>query len=163
MLTPKQRQFIESYVRHGNAQVAAVEAGYSRGRARQAAHEILRNVEVAAEIEKRQTKASLTELTKSSKDITDEYVLGLIVKQISAIEEHGLGAWQVQGLAKFIEMLAKSRGMFTDKVEVDLGSNIMEKLLEGRQRARLEVKEEVLEPEQPKALPEGSDDNGTVN
>ncbi len=54
-LTPKQRQFVDSYVRHGNAQVAAVEAGYSRDRARQAAHEILKNEQVAAEIEKRQT------------------------------------------------------------------------------------------------------------
>jgi terminase small subunit-like protein len=131
-LTPKQRQFVDSYLRHGNASVAAVEAGYSRERARQAAHEILKNEKVAAEIEKRQTKASLTEITKSSKDINDEYVLGLIVKQISAIEEHGLGGWQVQGLAKFIEMLARYRGMFTEKIEVDLGGNIMQKLLEGR-------------------------------
>jgi|SRR5579864_1236226 len=136
-LTPKQRQFVDSYVRHGNAQVAAVEAGYSRARARQASHEILKNEEVCAEIEKRQTTASLAEVTKSSKDITDEYVLGLIVKQISAIEAHGYGGWQVQGLAKFIEMLGRYRGMFTEKVEVDLGSNIMEKLLERRQRARL--------------------------
>jgi hypothetical protein len=131
-LTPKQRPFVDSYLRHGNASVAAVEAGYSRERARQAAHEILKNEKVAAEIEKRQTKASLTEITKSSKDINDEYVLGLIVKQISAIEEHGLGGWQVQGLAKFIEMLARYRGMFTEKIEVDLGGNIMQKLLEGR-------------------------------
>lgn len=152
-LTPRQRQFVDSYVRHGNAQVAAVEAGYSRDRARQAAHELLSNQEVTAEIEKRQTKASLTELTKTSKDITDEYVLGLIVKQISAIEDHGLGGWQVQGLAKFIEMLARYRGMFTEKFEIDLGSGIMEKLLEGRQRAR-------LEPETAKTLPEGNDDDG---
>jgi hypothetical protein len=145
-LTPKQRQFVDSYLRHGNASVAAVEAGYSRERARQAGHEILKNEKVAAEIEKRQTKASLTEIT-TSKDINDEYVLGLIVKQISAIEAHGYGGWQVQGLAKFIEMLARYRGMFTEKIEVDLGGNIMQKLLEGRQRAR-------LEPE--KALPEGN-------
>ena len=153
-LTPKQRQFVDSYVRHGNGQVAAVEAGYSRTRARQAAHEILKNDEVCNEIEKRQTKASLADLTKSSKDITDDYVLGLIVKQIAAIKAHGLGGWQVQGLAKFIEMLARYRGMFTDKIEVDVGSSIMEKLLEGRQRARLDVAE-------PKALAEA--DNGTGN
>jgi hypothetical protein len=154
-LTPRQRQFIDSYIRHGNGQVAAVEAGYSRDRARQAAHELLSNEAVTSEIERRQTKASLADLTKGSKDITDDYVLGLIVKQISAIEEHGYGSWQVQGLARFIEMLGRYRGMFTEKLQVDLGSNIMEKLLEGRQRAR-------LEPEAPKSLPEGVDP-GPIN
>ena len=152
-LMPKQRLFVDSYVRHGNGQVAAVEAGYSRDRARQAAHEIRKNPEVVAEIERRQTKASLADLTKSPKDIDEAYILGLIIKQMSAIEEHGMGGWQVTGLAKFIEMLARYRGMFHDKVEVDVGQNIMEKLLEGRQRARLEVT-------QPKEL---EAENGTGN
>src|SRR6266496_719603 len=124
-LTPRQRQFIDSYIRHGNGQVAAVEAGYSRNRARQVSHELLSNEVVTSEIERRQTKASLADLTKGSKDITDDYVLGLIVKQISAIEEYGYGGWQVQGLARFIEMLGRYRGMFVEKVQVDLGSNIM--------------------------------------
>jgi len=138
-LTPKQRQFVNSYVRHGNGQVAAVEAGYSRERARQAAHELLKNEEVCQAIERRQIKPSLAAVVKESKDITPAYVEGLILHFIEEIEKMGLGGWQVQGLAKFIEMLAKSRGMFVDKLEVDLGSNIMEKLLEGRQRARLDL------------------------
>src|SRR5215469_8288148 len=61
-LTPKQRQFVDSYVRHGNAQVAAVEAGYARDRARQAAHEILKNEKVTAEIERRQLRLAVTAL-----------------------------------------------------------------------------------------------------
>jgi hypothetical protein len=153
-LTPKQREFVDNYVRHGNGQAAAVAAGYSRSRARQAAHALLSNDKIQAEIEKRQMKPSLAAVVKGSKDITPEYIEGLILHFIEEIETHGLGAWQVTGLAKFIEMLAKSRGMFTDKIEVDLGKNIMEKLLEGRQRAR-------LEPEEVKALSEGND--GTRN
>lgn len=90
-LTPKQRQFVDSYLRHVNGQVAAVDAGYSRARARQAAHEILSNDEVCAEIEKRQMKPSLAAVVKSSKDITPEYFDGTILRIIEEIEKHGLG------------------------------------------------------------------------
>jgi len=140
-LTLRQYKFVESYVRHGNGQVAANEAGYSRDRARQAADELLKNPAVRAEIEKRQTKPSLAAVVKSSKDITPEYFDGLILRILEGIEQHGLGNWQVTGLAKFVEMLGRRKGFFTEKVEVDLGENIMQALLEGRQRARLEAKE----------------------
>ena len=112
-LTPRQRQFVESMVRHGNAQAAACEAGYSRTRAKQAAHELLKNPEVCQAIERRQIKPSLAAVVKESKDITPAYVEGLILHFIEEIEKTGLGSWQATSLAKFIEMLAKTRGMFT--------------------------------------------------
>ena len=140
-LTVRQYRFVDSYLRHGNATVAAVEAGYSRDRARQAADELLKNPAVRAEIEKRQTKPSLAAVVKSSKDITPEYFDGTILRIIEEIEKHGLGSWQITGLAKFVEMLGRRKGFFQEKIEVDLGENIMQALLEGRQRARLETKE----------------------
>ena len=66
-----------------NGEIAAISAGYSKTRARQAAHECLKNEEVCALIEKRQTPA-LGKL--DSADITDAYVLNGISGLIGRIE-----------------------------------------------------------------------------
>jgi hypothetical protein len=87
-LTPRQRAFVEKFVANGcNAQLAAISAGCSKARARQAAHECLKNEEVQALIEKRQASA----LNKpETANITDAYVLGGIRGLITRIEPYVL-------------------------------------------------------------------------
>lgn len=41
-----------------------------------------------------------------------------------------------------MEMLGRRKGFFQERVEVDMGQNMVQILLGGRQRARLEAKEE---------------------
>jgi hypothetical protein len=106
-LTPRQRAFAEKFVANGcNAQLAAISAGYSKARARQAAHECLKNEEVQALIEKRQASA-LNKLETAN--ITDAYVLGGIRGLITRMESYGLGAWQAAALTRLWEMFGHER------------------------------------------------------
>ena len=58
MLTEMQRRFIEAYRASGDAPKAAVEAGYSPGRARRQAGELLRKPEIALALEASRTRAA---------------------------------------------------------------------------------------------------------
>lgn len=49
-LTPRQAAFAQAYARHGVAERAALEAGYSERTARGGAHRLLANVGIAAEV-----------------------------------------------------------------------------------------------------------------
>lgn len=57
-LTPKQRAFVNAYARLRVGKAAAIEAGYSAKTATEKAHELLRQPEIAAEVEKLQVKAA---------------------------------------------------------------------------------------------------------
>ena len=51
-MTPKQRRFIEEYLKDLNATQAAIRAGYAESSAYQRGHELVRNSEDKAEIER---------------------------------------------------------------------------------------------------------------
>jgi Terminase small subunit len=131
-LTPRQRAFAEKFVANGcNGEIAAISAGYSKTRARQAAHECLKNEEVQALIERRQTPV-LTKLETANVD--DAFVLNGICALISRIETYGLGGWQAAALTKCYELLGRYRELFTERLELCVDDKIIERLEAARRR-----------------------------
>lgn len=101
-LTPKRIRFIQEYQKDFNATQAAERAGYSKNTAYQIGHNLLKDVDVAREIE-----------TKSKEAAEDAQVtVDWIVKQLKVLhataknENVKLGA---------IEFLGKWQGMLKDK------------------------------------------------
>ncbi|MFC4729104.1 terminase small subunit [Coralloluteibacterium thermophilus] len=63
-LTPKQARFVSEYLKDQNATQAAIRAGYSRGTAKQQGSRLLTNADVAAAVEKGQSRvAAKAEMT----------------------------------------------------------------------------------------------------
>lgn len=52
-LTPKQRKFVDEFVRHRDAAMAAVKAGYSKRNPAQSGYQLLNNPKVASVVEQR--------------------------------------------------------------------------------------------------------------
>jgi len=140
-LTPRQRAFAEKFVANGcNGELAAISAGYSKARARQATHECLKNEEVQALIERRQTPV-LAKLDNANVD--DAFVLNGICALITRIETYGLGSWQSASLLKCYELLGRYRKLFTERVELSVDDKIIERLEAAR---RLAAAAQQLEP-----------------
>lgn len=57
-LSPRQLAFAAAYAKHGVAERAAVEAGYSKATARSMAQRLLTNVGIRAEVDRLQSKAT---------------------------------------------------------------------------------------------------------
>lgn len=100
-LTTKQRLFVEAYLANPNATQAAINAGYSKKTAGSQGERLLRNVEIAALLEKRVDEAIIT---------ANEVLLG--VKEIAVSKEE-----RSSDRLKAYELLGKHLAMWTDKVE----------------------------------------------
>ena len=110
---------------------AAVRAGFSEKRAKETASELLKDPEVKAAIEQKLT----SKLEKV--EVNEKLVLTGLLRTIERCIEAGSGAWQTAGILKAYELLGRHLKMFSDKLEVDLGTEIMEALAAGRKRAGL--------------------------
>ena len=110
---------------------AAVRAGFSEKRAKETASELLKDPEVKAAMEQKLT-GKLEKL-----EVNEKLVLTGLLRTIERCIEAGSGAWQTAGILKAYELLGRHLKMFSDKLEVDLGTEIMEALAAGRKRAGL--------------------------
>lgn len=120
-LTDKQMNFINEYMQDMNATAAYLRAGYncSEEAARRAASRLLTNVDVKAEIEKRQQKLG------EESEITVEWILKEMKDTYKKSKELG----EMSAANKSLEMLGRYKGMFNDKLKLD-GSVTIKKLEE---------------------------------
>jgi len=110
-LTDKQTNFVNEYMKDMNATAAYLRAGYkcTEEAARRAASRLLTNVDVKAEIERRQEKIG------EKNDITVEWILEEMKDTYRQAKEMG----EYSAANKSLEMLGRYKGMFNDKLKVD--------------------------------------------
>lgn len=104
-ITPKQRRFVEEYLKDLNATTAAEKAGYSHPR--QQGSRLLTYVDIQEAVRKAQERRS------QRTNITQDYVLDKLKgKAESAGTKDGAAV-------RALELLGKHLGMFSDKVELE--------------------------------------------
>lgn len=127
-LTVKQRNFINEYIKLGNATQAAIKAGYSKNTAAETGYENLNKPHIKIEIEKRLKKIEDAKIAKADEvlkfltsvlrgEITEEEVVverqgdysnaRLITKQAS-----------IRDRLRSAEMLARRYALFTERLEL---------------------------------------------
>lgn len=104
-LSPRQRAFVVAYARHGVAERAAIEAGYSNRTARGSAARLLANAGIRAE------------LSRISSIATTEAVADLRERREFWTRTMRDGDAPMRERLKASELLGKSEGDFLDRVE----------------------------------------------
>ncbi|HEO7397156.1 TPA: terminase small subunit [Streptococcus agalactiae] len=130
-LTLKQKRFADEYIISANATAAAIKAGYSKKTARSIGQENLTKPDIKAYIDERLEKL------ESAKIATQEEVLQYLTsimrgdqqeKTLISIGELGQEIVDIDVGAKdrikAAELLGKRYRLFTDKVEMDVSSDI---------------------------------------
>lgn len=138
-LTPKQDMFVREYLIDLNATQAAIRAGYSAKTANEQGARLLANVSVKAAIQ--------AAMDKRAEDIGIDanYVINGVVKLIERCEQavqvldqdgEPTGEWKFEGntAMRGYELLGKHLKMFTDKIEIDVGGALAERIKESRER-----------------------------
>lgn len=138
-LTPKQAAFVREYLIDLNATQAAIRAGYSAKTARQIGEENLSKPDIAKYVQ------AAMDARAQKTGITAEYVLQGITEVIErckqavpVLDEEGnpTGEWRFESSSALrgYELLGKHLKLFTDKVEVDVGETLAERLKAARER-----------------------------
>ncbi|HES6997064.1 TPA: terminase small subunit [Streptococcus pyogenes] len=130
-LTLKQKRFADEYIISANATAAAIKAGYSKKTARSIGQENLTKPDIKAYIDERLEKL------ESEKIATQEEVLQYLTsimrgdqqeKTLISIGEFGQEIVDIDVGAKdrikAAELLGKRYRLFTDKVEMDVSSDV---------------------------------------
>jgi phage terminase small subunit len=139
-LTKLQQAFVRAYMETGDATEAVRKAGYSADRAQITGCELIKNVEIQREIG-RLMNARLAKVSLSSDDVIAE-----LQNIIATCKAAGSGAWQISGRLKAAELLGRYFKMFTERVEISVDEDLIQRLEAGRKRAGLPQSE-------PKELP----------
>jgi phage terminase small subunit len=111
-LTPRQRAFADAYAKHGVAERAAVEAGYSKRTARGSATRLLANAGI------RQYLDSLAAATQNTTIATLAELRETWTAVVRGEVDGKHPTWMVRLRAS--ELLAKSLGGFLDRQEIEL-------------------------------------------
>lgn len=130
-LTLKQKRFADEYIISANATAAAIKAGYSKKTARSIGQENLTKPDIKAYIDERLEKL------ESEKIATQEEVLQYLTsimrgdqqeKTLISVGEFGQKIVDIDVGAKdrikAAELLGKRYRLFTDKVEIDVNSDV---------------------------------------
>lgn len=130
-LTLKQKRFADEYIISANATAAAIKAGYSKKTARSIGQENLTKPDIKAYIDER------IEKLESTKIATQEEVLQYLTsimrgdqqeKTLISIGELGQEIVDIDVGAKdrikAAELLGKRYRLFTDKIEMDISSDV---------------------------------------
>lgn len=130
-LTLKQKRFADEYIISANATAAAIRAGYSKKTARSIGQENLTKPDIKAYIDERLEKL------ESEKIATQEEVLQYLTsimrgdqqeKTLISVGEFGQKIVDIDVGAKdrikAAELLGKRYRLFTDKVEMDVSSDV---------------------------------------
>ena len=120
-LTPKQKAFVDYYIENGgNATQAAIKAGYSQKYANTNANKLLQNTTISKYIEDR-NKVIESERIASIIEIKEHWTR---VMRGEEKDQFGLEA-SLQDRNKAAENLAKTYGMFINKVEADVNQQVI--------------------------------------
>lgn len=128
-LNPRQKLFVEEYLKDRNATKAAIRAGYKASRARQTAYELLAEPEIQAIIGEKVEKIS------ENNGLTVDFVIKNLmeaalmrsVKETKIIESEKFGATteitetglKPSEIVKPLEKLGEYLGMFKDKHQTE--------------------------------------------
>lgn len=119
-LTPKQKAFVDYYIENGgNATQAAIKAGYSQKYANTNANKLLQNTTISKYIEERN---KLIE-SKRIASITEVKEYWTRVMRGEEKDQFGLDA-SLQDRNKAAESLAKTYGMFINKIDADVNATV---------------------------------------
>lgn len=123
-INPKQQAFADNFIETGNAEEAALKAGYSESYARGQSYKLLANVGIKTYIENRM------EELKSERVANQQEILESLTKVLRGEEKGtalvgvGMGEQEVQDIKptlaekiKAAELLGRRFGMWTDKVK----------------------------------------------
>lgn len=132
-LTEKQKLFCDFYIKQGNAEQAAIEAGYSKNYARAQSYKVLANVGVKSRIDKRLEKlesARLADADEVLKYLTS-VMRGEHKEEVPMLCGDGCQELINKDVAakdrlRAAELIGKRYGMFTDNVNLsgDVGVEI---------------------------------------
>jgi len=140
-LTPKQDMFVREYLVDLNATQAAIRAGYSAKTANEQASRLLANVNIASAVQAGMDKRA------ADVDLNATYVLKGIMRVIDRCEQAepvydkdgeptGEYTFQAGPALKGYELLGKHLKLFTEKIELDVGGELAQRMKEARERAR---------------------------
>ena len=125
-LTIKQKRFADEYIISGNAEEAAIIAGYSKKYARGNAYKLVANIGIKSYIDKRlkefedkaiaKQEEVLQYLTSVMRGEHEEEVLYGVGEGVQSTRHIEVGA---KDRLKAAELLGKRYRLFTDKVELD--------------------------------------------
>lgn len=118
-LTPKQKAFADYYIETGNATEAAIRAGYSKKTARVIGQENLTKPAIKQYIDKR-NKIIESERIASITEVKEYWTR---VMRGEEKDQFGLDA-SLQDRNKAAENLAKSYGMFINKIEANVDATV---------------------------------------
>lgn len=122
-LSAKQEAFVLAYIGEArfNASKAALIAGYTKARARQTGHELVRNSDIAARIASELKVMALTS-EQVLAEITDVAVADW--RDFITVRTHPQTGAQIDvrmdltSKMKALELLGKAHGLFTDRVDI---------------------------------------------
>lgn len=100
-LTPKQRKFADEYIKSGNAEQSAIDAGYSSAYARGNAHKLVANVSIKSYIDERMKELESQKImsAKEAIELLSSIARGEIKETV--IVSTPIGAEEVQKEADF--------------------------------------------------------------
>lgn len=125
-LTPKQQAFADYYIEFGNAEQAALQAGYSKSYARGSSHKLIANVGIKTYIENRMEELK-SERVADQQEIL-EYLTSIVRGEQTeeTLRGVGEGAQTIDDIdvsakdrIKAAEMLGKRYAMWTDKQQIE--------------------------------------------
>lgn len=118
-LTPKQKAFADYYIELGNAEQAAIKAGYSKAYARGNAHKLVANSCISKYIDERMKAVEAKRI--ASGDEVLQYLTSVMRGQVK--DQFDLDP-SLQDRTKAAELLGKRHRLFTEKVEVDNSAEV---------------------------------------
>ena len=124
-LTPKQEKFIDYYIQTGNATEAAKLAGYSAKTAYSIGNENLNKPEIKQAIEEKLKQleseriAEATEIMESLTAVIRGKTEEEILMQVKGNVQRFMKRTSVRDRLRAIELLAKMKGWFIDKKEIN--------------------------------------------
>lgn len=119
-LTPKQQAFADYYIELGNAEQAAIKAGYSKAYARGNAHKLVANSCISKYIDKRMKELSSKRIA-NPEEILEYYTR---VMRGEEKDQFGMDA-SIQDRNKAAEQLGKRYKLWTDKVEAEVTQQVV--------------------------------------
>ena len=133
--TEKQKRFIDYYIQSGNATESAKKAGYSKNTAYSIGQRLLKNVEVRTIIDTRLAQLESERIAKDKEileyitavmrgETEEEVVMNVGTGKGFTRAEKVMAKVSAKERLKAAEMLAKVKGMFITRQEVELSGSM---------------------------------------
>lgn len=135
-LTPKQKVFVAEYLIDLNATQAAIRAGYSAKTASRIGPELLGKTCIATAIAEQQKARETRTLITADKVLTDIQAVKEDAMQIVLDRDGNKVMADRFAALKAAELLGKHLKLFTDRVEVEAGGGLVERILAARRAHR---------------------------